>query len=239
MDAKGTALITGGAKRIGRAIALSLADKGYSIALHYRSSRKEAETVAKEIRQRGALCDLFPCDFNDANDVSFLIPSVFKKFPDLNLLINNASIFKRAHLLETDFDLFDSHVNVNFKAPFFLSRDFAKCCSKGHIINILDTKISSTLVQYCIYTLTKKALFELTRMVAKELGPHIRVNGICPGLILPSSQQSDDAFKKMGLRIPLQRTGAPENVVSAVHFLIENAFITGECIFVDGGEHLK
>jgi len=236
---KGAALITGGARRIGRAIVLSLAEKGFDVALHYRSSRSEAEEVAEAIKKIGRQCHLFRCDLNDMKDVSSLIPQVFKRFPDCNLLINNASIFKRARFTETDEPLFDRHFNINFKAPFFLSSDFAKHCSEGQIINILDTKVSRALIEYFVYTLTKKALSEFTRMAAKELGPRIRVNGICPGLILPSSELSEEDFQELGGRIPLQRTGSPESVVSAIHFLLDNTFITGETIFVDGGEHLK
>ena len=235
----GTALITGGAKRIGRAIALSLAEKGFHISLHYRSSRIEAEEVARNIEQKNVACQLFTCDFNDMEDLSTLIPRVFDRFPDCNLLVNNASIFEQARLLETDQNLFDRQFNTNVKAPFFLSRDFARHCNKGQIINILDTKISRTLVEYFAYTLTKKTLFEFTHMAAKELGPAIRVNGISPGLILPSAFRNREDFEKMGKSIPLKRTGSPASVVSAVHFLIDSSFITGECIFVDGGEHLK
>jgi len=236
---KGTALITGGAKRIGRAIALGLADEGFNIALHYSSSPKEAEKTAGEIEGKGVLCHLFRADFNKMDEVFSLIPFVFEKFPDCNLLINNVSIFQRARLMNTDEELFDRHFNINLKTPFFLSRDFAQHSSKGHIINILDTKISKILVEYFVYTLTKKTLYEFTLMAAKELGPKIRVNGVSPGLILPSSEQRKEDFEKMGSRIPLQRTGDPDAVVSAVCFLIESEFITGEVIFVDGGEHLE
>ncbi|MFH1941980.1 MAG: SDR family oxidoreductase [bacterium] len=237
-DAKGTALVTGGARRIGRAIALSLADKGYSIALHYHTSKAEAEDLASEIIGKGVECRLFRCDFNDPADVGSLIPSVFEHFPDCSLLINNASVFERVRLLDTDTDHFDRQFNVNFRTPFFLSRDFAKHCTEGQIINILDTKIMKMQIAYFAYTLSKKALSEFTLMAAKELGPRIRVNGISPGLILPSSEMSTEDFTRMGLRIPLGKTGNPANVVSAVHFLLENPFITGEIILVDGGEHL-
>jgi NAD(P)-dependent dehydrogenase (short-subunit alcohol dehydrogenase family) len=236
---KGTALITGGARRIGRAIALSLVGRGYKIALHYHSSQQDAEKAASDIRSKGVDCELFQCDLSHSGKVATLIPRVFERFPDCNLLVNNASVFQRARLMETDEALFDRHFDTNFKAPFFLSRDFAQHCRKGHIINILDTKISRTLIEYFAYTLTKKALYEFTRMAAKELGPSIRVNGVSPGLILPSADLGPEDFKKMGDRVPLKTTGNPESIVSAIDFLIDNTFITGECIFVDGGEHLK
>jgi NAD(P)-dependent dehydrogenase (short-subunit alcohol dehydrogenase family) len=236
---KGTALITGSGKRIGKFIAIALAEKGFNIALNYHSSVKEAEAIAKEIKSIGVQCQLFQCDFNDFKSVSRLIKKVFDYFPDCNLLINNASIFERARLMDTDHELFDRHINVNFKAPFFLSQDFSRNCEKGQIINIIDTKISATLIKYFIYTLTKKALFEFTRMAAKELGPSIRVNAVSPGLILPSFYQKQEDFDKMSEQIPLKRKGNIEDLFSAIWFLIENPFITGECIFVDGGEHIR
>lgn len=236
---RGTAFVTGGAKRIGRVIAFDLADKGFHIALHYRNSEREADEVAKKIQCSGRKCHLFHCDFNDMDAVTALIPRVFDRFPDCNLLINNSSVFERARLMDTDVRLFDRQFNTNFKAPFFLSRDFARLCSEGQIINILDTKISSPHIEYFVYSLTKKTLFEFTRMAAKELGPSIRVNSISPGLILPSKYRNKEDFKQMEKKIPLKKTGEPKNLISAVNFLIDNDFITGECIFVDGGEHLK
>jgi pteridine reductase len=235
---KPSALITGGTRRIGKAIALSLAEKGYHIALHCHASNKEAETTAKEIKEHGVRCRVFPADLDQNDDMLSLIPNVLQDFPDLNLLINNASIFIRRHLIDTDIELFDRTWNINVKAPIFLSRDFADYRGEGHIINMLDTKISKQLISYFVYSLSKKTLAEFTKMAAKELGPKIRVNGICPGLILPSKDTSKEAFEKMGAKIPLQSTGDSSRIVSAVHFLIENTYITGETLFIDGGEHL-
>ncbi|MCJ7812481.1 SDR family oxidoreductase, partial [bacterium] len=221
------------------AIALFLSEKGYDIALHYGSSGKEAREVSALVEEKRRRCRLFQCDLGDMKAVSNLIPEVHRSFPDLSLLVNNASIFKRARFMETDLDLYDRHLNINLKTPFFLSQDFARVCKTGQIINILDTKISKTLIEYFVYALSKKALFEFTKMAAKELGPRIRVNGIAPGLILPASGMHKKDFEKMGDHIPLQKTGDPQAVVRAVDFFIENAFVTGETIFVDGGEHLK
>jgi len=207
--------------------------------LHYNSSKSDAENVAKEITAMGRKCHLFPCDFNNMKKVFSLIPSVFKVFPDCNLLINNAAIFRRGRLLETDEDLFDRHFNINFKTPFFISKDFASRCKNGNIINILDTKVAGTLIEYFIYTLTKKTLFAFTKMAAKELAPNIRVNSIAPGLILPPSGESKKYLSKMIPHIPLKRKGKIKDIIDAVNFFIENDYITGQCIFIDGGEHLK
>ncbi|MEW6234529.1 MAG: SDR family oxidoreductase [Candidatus Omnitrophota bacterium] len=242
MDAaceKGTALITGGAKRIGRALALLLAGKGYRVVLHCHQSLPEAELLAETIRRMKVECHVFTADLNSDKDVNELIPQVFSRFSDFCVLVNNASIFERARLLETDHDLFDRHFNINFKAPFFLSQEFARRCDQGHIINMLDTKIARTVVEYFAYTLTKKALFEFTRMAAKELAPRIRVNAVCPGLILPPRGEDEEYLIRCGERIPLRRKGSVENVTAAVSYLLDNDFVTGECLFADGGEHLK
>jgi len=237
--AKGTALITGGAKRIGRAIVLLLAQKGYRIALHCHHSLAEAESLAEAIRKENGECHIFAADLNNGAEAGRLIPHVFACFPDVCVLINNASIFERSRMMETNRDLFDRHFNINFKAPFFLSQEFARRCDQGHIINMLDTKIARTVIEYFAYTLTKKTLFEFTRMAAKELAPRIRVNAVCPGLILPPPGEDEDYLIRCGESIPMRRKGSLENVAAAVSYLLDNDFVTGECLFADGGEHLK
>ncbi|MBN2010214.1 SDR family oxidoreductase [candidate division KSB1 bacterium] len=235
---KGTAFITGGAKRIGRAITLDLARLGYDIIFQYNRSTNEVQNVSKCVKKMGRRCFHLECDFNNMKQVSLLIPRIFEMAPECNLLVNNASIFERATLQETDYDLFDRHFNINFKTPFFLARDFAHYCSNGHIINILDTKIARTSTYFFAYTLTKKALFEFTKMAAKELAPGIRVNGICPGLILPPPGEDESYLIEQGKHVPLKQSGSLESILSALRFLIENHYITGESIMVDGGEHL-
>lgn len=235
---RGTALVTGGARRIGREIAEALANEGYNIALHYNTSEREAKEVARKIESIGRVCHLFPCDFTKMDEVFRLIPSVFEVFPDCALLVNNAAVFERGRLMNTDEESFDHQFTINFKVPFFLSRDFARHTKKGHIINIIDAKIAKTHIEYFTYTLTKKALYEFTKMAAKELAPEIRVNGVAPGLILPPPDKGDDYLERLSKKIPLQRRGEPQNVVKAILFLIQHDYITGECIFVDGGDHI-
>lgn len=230
--------MTGAAKRIGAAIAKALAEQGYDIALHCNTSRNEAEATAAEIRNTGRACEVFPCDLADSKQASGLVPAAFQRFPGCNLLVNSASIFERGHLMETDHELFDRHWNINFKSPFFLTRDFAQRCKSGQVINLCDTKIAEDLVSYFVYTLTKKALYAFTRMAAKELGPGIRVNAVAPGMILPSKGHTDEDLVRMSMKLPLGRRGGEDRVVSAVLFLLGNDYITGECLFVDGGGHL-
>ena len=234
-----TALITGGARRIGRAIALSLSDSGWNIVLHYGSSEKEAEEVCRTIRKKGVGCERLDGDLGLIEDVQRLIPEAKRSFPDLSLLINSASIFERIDFFDTDPDTLLRFWCVNFQAPFFLTQAFSRLCERGHIINILDTKINRNSVKYFPYALSKKSLEDFTRMAAEALGPDFRVNGISPGLILPSQNMSESDFQKMGDRLPLRMTGDPDFIIKTVHFLLENTFITGEVINVDGGEHLS
>jgi NAD(P)-dependent dehydrogenase (short-subunit alcohol dehydrogenase family) len=232
------ALITGAAKRIGRAIALELARKGLDIALHYRSSEADAEEAAREIEKLGAACERFQADLSRSEEVLSLIPAVMAKMPRCNVLVNSASVFERATLRETEPDLLERQFGVNFKAPLLLCREFAARVEDGLIINLLDTRITSTRPAYFAYSLSKKALAELTRLAARELAPRIRVNGICPGLILAPPGESDDYLDRFVDRVPLRRKGAPSDVASAVAFLLDSRFVTGQLLFVDGGEHL-
>jgi len=236
-----SALVTGAARRIGKSIALFLAKNGYNIALHYGSSDDEAQKTAAAIRETGVICETFKCDFYNEDETLSLLPRVTKTFPNLTLLVNNASIFKKAAIADTDPEKFNRHIAVNLKAPFFLMRDFARMCNTGHVINILDSRITHTPAKrdnYAVYTLAKKALAELTRMSAVEFAPEIRVNAIAPGLIFPPAGKSEDFLNKKAQNIPLKRKGAVADIVKAVQYLLENEFITGQILYVDGGEHL-
>jgi NAD(P)-dependent dehydrogenase (short-subunit alcohol dehydrogenase family) len=232
------ALVTGGAKRIGRDIALTLARKGFDIALHFRASGDDAQATADEIRRIGRQCEPLEADLADPAQVQALLPAAMRALPHCNLLVNNASVFDRGEFRDTTEELFERTMNVNFRAPFFLARDFARLCKTGHIINLLDAKIARTSVAYFAYTLSKKALAEFTRMAAKVLAPNIRVNGICPGPMLPPPGQSAESLQKLAATVPLGRVGDPQDIASAVAYLVDNEFITGQWLFVDGGQHL-
>jgi len=233
------ALVTGGAKRLGRALALGLAREGFDLAVHYNSSEAEAKSVAAEIAALGRRCELVRCDLSDPSAGTSMIDKVFDLLPTCELLVNNASIFERRSFDETDERFLDRTLAVNFKAPFFLSQQFVRRCSRGHVINLLDTKVSQNFTPYFAYTLSKKLLAEFTRLAACELAPRIRVNGVCPGAILPAAGQSDESFARLSSRVLLARPGDPDAIVAAVAYLVRNDFVTGECLFVDGGEHLQ
>ena len=233
-----SALVTAGVKRIGKAIVLALAHQGYDIAIHYYSSRSNAEILSQEIESLGRICKIYQADLTNEEDILNLLPQVQKDFSDLELLVNNASNFEPATLRETDMESFNSHFAVNFKAPYFLTRDFASICKKGNIINILDTRITNNDFSYSAYSLAKKAQAELTRMSALELAPNIRVNGICPGFILAPDNPNEEHLEKLKQKIPMKSQGNPQQICQALKYLLDNAFITGQFIFVDGGQNL-
>lgn len=233
------ALITGGAKRIGKSVALDLAEKGYDIAIHYNSSEKEAIETKSEVEKKGVSCKIFSCNLENTGESIELFYQVFESFPGLNLLVNNASIFDNIDFFEVTPEYFDKDFAINFKSPFFISQAFARSTEKGHIINFLDTRVNRTAVQHFVYNLSKKCLYHFTRMAAKRLAPEIRVNGICPGPILPPPGESENYLDKIIDMVPMKKTGNTDNILSAMNYLLENDYITGECLFVDGGKHLN
>lgn len=238
MAHKGTVLITGGAKRIGKAMALALADQGYNIALHCNHSQKEAEEVAKAIHAKGGKARVYVCDLSSSTGIEPMVSQVFKDFPDCNILINNASVFERFSFNETDESLFDQHFNVNFKAPFFLTQYFARHCKQGQVVNMLDSYTSKHKSPYFAYLLTKKALHEFTKMAALTLGPAIRVNGIAPGLTELSEEKDSTLLRKKETSLPLRHIVTMKEIVAAVQELINAEYLTGQVLNVDGGEHL-
>ena len=236
----GTALVTGATKRIGRELTLKLADMGYNIALHYNFIGSDARQLMFEIEQRGVPCELFRTNFLNEFETESLMEQVAEKFDDVCLLVNNASIFQKARFLETDTALFNSHFDINFKAPFILTRDFAKTFKNGHVINILDTKIAHNDGAHFVYTLSKKVFADFTRMAAKQLAPDIRVNAIAPGFILPPAGHEDDKtyIQELEKMIPLKTKGEVHDIINAMEYLIENPYVTGQILYIDGGKNL-
>ncbi len=232
------ALVTGGGKRLGRAICLALAERGYDIAVHYNRSRSEAEDTAEAIDDLGVNSETFQHDLSDTTNSREFIKSVTKVFPGLSLLVNSASLFENVEFEDVTEEQFDRDFNINFKSPFFLSRYFSKEPSAEHIVNLLDTRVSQIETEHFVYNLTKKALRDFTFMAAKALGPKIRVNGICPGPILPPPGKDKSYLEKISMNTALKTPGKPEYVISALNYLLDNPYVTGECLYVDGGQHL-
>lgn len=238
LNPKGTAIITGGAKRIGRALALRLADEGYDIALHYHHSEHDALKLIDEISKKGRKCKAYSCDLAISSDVEPLVNTIFSNFPNCNILINNASLFERFSLTETSEALFDKHFDVNFKAPFFLTKHFASHCKKGQVLNMLDSYALKHSSPYFAYLLSKKALHGFTLMAANELGPNIRVNGIALGLTELIEEEALDWIEKKKEQLPLREIPSITNITDTAIQLIHSDYLTGQILYPDGGEHL-
>ncbi len=232
------ALVTGGARRLGRAIALALAREGFDIGLHYQSSVAAAREVAGEVEQLGVRCELLQASFGENFEAHQFVREATRKLAGLSVLVNNVSVFEPGSLLETDESLFDRVMRVNLRTPFFLTQAFAAFCRSGLVVNILDTRVARNLTDHFAYTLSKKALWEFTRMAAVDLAPGIRVNAVCPGLILPPPGENESYLESRAQSIPAKSHGSAEDVARAVLFFVRNPFVTGQEIFVDGGEHL-
>jgi NAD(P)-dependent dehydrogenase (short-subunit alcohol dehydrogenase family) len=236
MDIQGkVALITGSARRIGREIALDLARRGAQVAVHYRSSAEEAEEVA------GLKGAVFQAELTDTAALENMFRSVEKKFGGLDILVNSASIFAPGAADEVTTSDWDAELNTNARAPFFAAQQAARLMRRrgaGKIINIADVAGELIWPAYFAYSVSKAALIAVNRGLAKAYAPEIQVNGIAPGPVLFPEYYTDEQKKTAVERTLLKRAGSPGDVVHAVVFLIENDYITGEVIHVDGGRHV-
>jgi len=237
---KQTALITGAAKRLGKAVAFHLAEQGWSIAIHYHSSEGEAQSLKDELSAKfpDQIFELFRANMENATEVEELIPSVIAKMQKIDLLINNASVFESSTLQNTSTDLFNRQMNVNLRAPFILSKIFSSLFKKGLIINFTDTRIVTNQSSHAAYTVSKKALWEMTKMAALEFGPGIRANAIAPGLTLAPEGKSDRYLLELSEKIAMKRPGGINPILKSLDFIIENDYLTGQILFCDGGENL-
>ena len=236
-----TALITGAAKRIGRAIALELARAGYDIALHFRGPDAEAAEVAREVAAEGRRATLVPADLEDEAAVLSMLPRAVDALGPVTVLVNNASLFQRDEALDVTADGWDRQLAVNLRAPFVLMQQFARMLPEVHtgaIVNMLDQRVLNLSPHFVTYTLSKAGLWTLTQTMALALAPRIRVNGVGPGPILPNERQSPEQFRAHWSSLPLQREIQLGDVTAAVRFLVEAPAITGQMIAVDAGEHL-
>ena len=237
---KKIALITGASKRIGKAIALHLAEKGWNVAIHYNKSKEPAEVLVNELSAKfqSQKFKSFKANLSVIEEVVELIPTVVNYFGEIQLLVNNASVFDSSYVESTTEKLFDTQINVNFKAPFFLIRDFANHCKKGNIINFVDTRITSNKSDFAAYSISKKALWDLTQMAALELAPAIRVNAIAPGVTLAPEDKDDNYLHNLAKNIPMKKPGGLEPILKSVDYILENNHLTGQLLFADGGENL-
>lgn len=239
MESQPLALVTGGAHRLGKAFALSLAHIGYSIALHYRGSADEAEHTVKEIRALGVDCLPIRADLTVPEKIDFLFSIVDEFKKPLMVLVNSAAVMPVGDSRELELQDWDSALDLNLRAPFLLAQEAAKRMTNGGlIVNITDVGAQKNWSRYPSYSVSKAGLESLTKLLARAFAPTIRVNAIAPGLVLPSDVVTEEQWDKLVSRLPLKRAAKPEEITSALEFLINNEYITGQTIVVDGGYSL-
>ena len=242
MAKPGTALVTGGAKRIGAAITRALAADGWQVVIHYRNSVEEAEAVAAGIRAEGGRAAIVRADLADAAEVATLIARATAPFGPIGLLVNNASTFRYDTATTATVALFDEHVAANLRAPVFLAQDFHRQLhegAEGVIINLLDQKTENLNPDFFTYTISKVGLHGATKLLAMALAPQVRVCGISPGVTLISGKQTPDSFQKSTGVTPLGRSSEVPDIVAAVRFILSVPAMTGTTITIDGGEQLR
>lgn len=223
------ALVTGGAVRIGRAITDALKAAGVDVIVHFRSSEKEAKAASPNI---------IHADLDDPAQCETLIERAAERFGPIDILVNNASVFHAGRLRDATQEALQKELQPNLFAPLALTRGFAEQTRSGKIINLLDRRITSHDTDYVPYMLSKKGLEELTKLSALELAPTITVNAVAPGAILPPPDKTDDTAWEPAGTIPLDRRPTPQEIADAAIFLLKADSITGQILFVDGGQHL-
>jgi len=238
---KGAVLVTGGSKRIGKAISINLAKSGFSVAIQYRQSKSEAVNVAEEIETFGVSACVVYCDFTDSYSTNSLIERASEKIGEIQGLVNNASVFEYDDISNFKENKWDLHMTVNGKSQLILINSLMDQLSennKGSIVNILDQKIASPNPDYLSYTASRFAMLGMTNALALSLAPKARINSVAPGHTLPSPDQSDSGLIKAQQQSPLGRGPSPEEIAESVTFLMNAKSITGQTIFVDCGERL-
>jgi pteridine reductase len=237
------ALVTGAAHRIGLAVAAALARQGFAIGLHYHRSRAAAEAAAVAIAGAdgaGAPVYLLPADLADPAQVEDLFSRAAALDHPLRVLVNSAAVMPRGNLRDMPVEDWDAALNLNLRAPWLCARAAARLMgeSGGLIVNISDSGAHKLWTGYPAYIISKSALETLTRLLAKALAPAVRVNAVAPGLILPSADLPDEQWQRLVDRLPLRAAGQPDDVARAVVFFLQNPYVTGQVLAVDGGYQL-
>ena len=234
-----TALITGASRRIGRAIAIALAEEGVNVVAHDRKAREpETIKVCGEVSDCGAKSWSVIADLEKPDEYETLVARSLQTAGSLDILINNASIFLPSTIMDVGFGDVMHHVHVNAWTPLVLSREFARLAGRGRIVNLLDTNITGNDQTHVAYILSKQMLASLTKMCAMDFAPNITVNGVAPGLILPPNGKDETYLEQLAEGVPLRRHGNPGDIADAVLYLLKSDFVTGQVIYVDGGRHL-
>jgi NAD(P)-dependent dehydrogenase (short-subunit alcohol dehydrogenase family) len=236
------ALVTGGAKRIGRGIAMALAEAGFDVAIHCNTSREDADETARDIRAIGRNAVVLQASLADEAAVRILIAGATDALGPIGVLVNNASNFERDEWRDASRESWDAHIEPNLRAPFVLMQDFAKALpaeAQGLIVNLLDERVWSLTPHFVSYTVSKAALWTLTQTMALALAPRIRVNGIGPGPTVPSPRQTPEQFAAQCASVPLRHGSSPEEIGHAVLAMLHMPSLTGQMMALDGGQHLQ
>ncbi|HEX9565037.1 MAG TPA: SDR family oxidoreductase [Gemmatimonadaceae bacterium] len=234
------ALVTGGGRRVGRALAIGLARDGYRVAVHYNASREGAAEAVRDIHSTGGSAGAFGADLTDPEAPSALVRQVVATFGRLDVVVNSAAVMIRMPLGEVTAAAWDSVLDLNLRAPFLIAQEAARHISVGgSIVNIADLAAFETWPGYVPHGVSKAGLVYMTRALARVFAPGIRVNAVAPGTVLLPEWMDQDAATHLNSTTPLGRVGTPDDVLQAVRFLLEATYVTGETIIVDGGRHVR
>jgi len=233
-----TALVTGGAKRLGRAVAIGLADAGANVVIHYNTSSNAAEELRRLLLGKGVNAWTLGGDLSQPRIAEGLFDVAEQEAGDISILINSASIFPSDGLRDVDEASLEPNIRINALAPFLMTKALAARGREGSVINFLDTRIVDYDREHVSYHLSKRMLFSLTRMSALEFAPRLRVNGIAPGLILPPPGKDETYLAGMAHTNPLNTYAGAEDIVDTALFLLRSRFVTGQVVYVDGGRHM-
>jgi NAD(P)-dependent dehydrogenase (short-subunit alcohol dehydrogenase family) len=240
-QSRATALVTGGALRLGRAISLDLAAQGWRVGVHYNTSSGPAEELVREIEGQGGRVVALQADLTKEDELRSLVPACAERLGAPTLLINNAARFECDSIETLDWNGWQAELDVNLRAPVFLAQAFAKTLpteESGLIVNMVDQKVWRLTPEFFSYTIAKSGLWTATRMLAQALAPRIRVNALGPGPVLPNSWQSKADFDRECRSTPLGRGASEADICAAIRFLIDAPSVTGQMIALDGGQHL-
>jgi len=241
MAGRGAALVTGGARRIGRALAQGCAEAGFDVAIHVRNPDDDADAAAGEVRSAGRKAAILACDLRKESAVVALVGEAEAELGPVTLLVNCASVFEEDCFQSFNRASWDLHIETNLRAPLVLSQAFARrlpADQDGLIVNILDQRVWRPTADFFSYSLSKAALWEATRIMALALAPRVRVNAVGPGPTLQSIHQDPDDFAREAQSTPLGRPVPPTEVALALRYLIDASSVTGQMIAVDSGQHL-